>query len=61
MKPEDVIVMVMSNPPVESVARLMQARNETAEIEALALMEPPHGSFNIRSQPTDPLLISFRS
>jgi cytochrome oxidase assembly protein ShyY1 len=55
MKPEDVMVMVMSNPPNERVTRLMQARNETAEIEALALMEPPRGSFNRRNKETDPL------
>jgi hypothetical protein len=31
----------------------MQARNETAEIEALALMEPPRGSFNRRNKKSD--------
>ena len=39
----------------ERVTRLMQARNETAEIEARALMEPPRGSFNRRNKETDPL------
>jgi len=45
----------MSTPPDERVTRVMQARNETAEIEALALMEPPRGSFNSRNKETDPL------
>jgi len=42
----------MSNPPDERVTRLMQARNETAEIEALVLIEPPGGPFNRRNKET---------
>jgi hypothetical protein len=53
VKLEVVIVTAMSNPPDERVTRLMQARNETAEIEALTLMEPPRGSFNRRNKKTD--------
>jgi hypothetical protein len=41
MKPEDGSMMTMSNPPNESVARVMQARIETAAIAVLTLMEPP--------------------
>jgi hypothetical protein len=55
VKPEDVIVMAMSTPADERVTRQIQTRNETGEIEALALMEPPRGSFTRRNKETDPL------
>jgi hypothetical protein len=55
VKAEDVMVMAMSSPPDERIARMRQARSETAEIKALALMEPPGGSFDRTNRDTDPL------